>query len=173
MLQMQVNWPLGPKSPPGHVLPANKQVIGTGTALSPEGEEVGSCSPRWPSCWMTGGQGFWQLPSMRCLSPSKAPQVVLHMARSKLNFLTETRTTYLVLICHAGPYSSKSCIVFDVNRNLSPLFLPGPFTGRFELRLISCLSIVPQCLTSVLWKGPFELPWGHTPVRSPQGAPYF
>ena len=32
------------KSPPGHVLPANKQVSGRGTALSPEGEEVGSCS---------------------------------------------------------------------------------------------------------------------------------
>ena len=74
---------------------------------------------------MTGGQGILAAPLNEMSISIKAPQIVLHMAGPKLNFLTETRTTYLVLICHAGPYSSKSCIVTDVNRNLKSIVSLG------------------------------------------------
>ena len=60
------------KSSPGHAQPANKQVIGRGAAFSPEGKG-GLLLSRWP-CWMTEtAQGFWQLPTMRCLSPWRSP----------------------------------------------------------------------------------------------------
>ena len=60
------------KSPLAHAQSANKLLIGSGNALHPEGEG-GLPIPRWP-CWMTGvAMGFWWLPPMRCLSPSRSP----------------------------------------------------------------------------------------------------
>lgn len=162
MLQIQVNWPLGPRLPertyppprPGHVLPTNKQVIGRGTALRPEGEVGELPFPRWPSCWMTGGLGTLVAPPNEMSISIKAPQVVLDMAGQKINFLTDTRATYSVLICHAGPHASKSCTVTGVNGKPQAHSFPAPLTGQFELWLISpAFPIVPQCLSSILGRG--------------------
>lgn len=63
----------------------------------------------------------------------EAPQVVLDMAGQKIHFLPDTRATYSVLICHAGPHASKSCTVTGVSGKPQAHSFPAPLTGQFEL----------------------------------------
>ena len=52
-------------------------------------------------------------------------------------------------------------------------YFTGPLICQYDQQLIlHTFSVVPVSYASP-WEGPSELPWGHTPVRSPQGAPYF
>ena len=72
---------------------------------------------RW-LCWMTEVvQGFWQLPSTRCPISIKEPRVVCEVAGKKTSFLIDMRATYSILISYAGPLSSESCTMTDINGN--------------------------------------------------------
>ena len=127
--------------PLGRAQPANKQVIGSGTALGPKGEG-GPPLVRLP-CWTN--------PPRRCLSPSRSPGWSMTRQVRRSIFLTDTGATYSVLISHAGPLSSESCTVTGVQGKPHPHYFTGPLTCQFEQRLIShTLLVVPECLTPLL-----------------------
>ena len=106
---------------------------------------------RW-LCWMTEVvQGFWQLPSTRCLISIKEPRVVFEVAGKKINVKTDLRATYSILISHAGPPSSKSCTMTDVDGNPHTSVFTGPPTCQFEQCLILCaFLVVPKCPTPLV-----------------------
>ena len=103
---------------------------------------------RW-LCWMTEVvQGFWQLPSTRCLISIKEPRVVFEVAGKKTSFLVDLRATYSILISHAGPLSSKSCTVTSVDGKPHTHFFTGALTCQFDQRLTSHgFLVVPECPT--------------------------
>ena len=94
----------------------------------------------------------------------EAPQIVPDMAGQKINFLTDTRATYSVLICHAGPHASKSCTVTGVSvESLKPILplhlsLANLSCDRFCMPFQLCLSVLPLSLGGAFWAplGPYS-----------------
>lgn len=159
------------KSHPVHAQPANKQVIGRVTSLSPEGEGVVSSS--WdglshPSLDDWGSPGILVVPPNEMSITIEDSWVVLDLAGKKAD-LIEMETTYSVLISHAGPLLHKLYCNSYQWKALHSLFHWCSLPIQAAVDLV-CLSNWASVSYSCPWKEPSEFPQGHTPVRKPWAA---
>ena len=110
--------------------------------------------PRWPSCWMTGGQGILVAPRNKMPISIEALQVVLDMAGQKNQFLNWYKSHLFSLNLSCGTSLLQKLYCDWCQWKSQVHCFPGPFTGQFERQLIShAFPIVPQYLTSVPGRG--------------------
>ena len=139
MLQMQVNRPPGPRLPERAPPPPEAMsCLQTNRSLEEGLPSVlkgkwGTPVPEMAIMLDDRWLGTLAAPHNEMSISIEAPQVVLDMAGQKIHFLPDTRATYSVLICHAGPHASKSCTVTGVSGKPQAHSFPAPLTGQFEL----------------------------------------
>ena len=130
--------------------------------------------PKWPSCWMTGGQGILAVPRNKMSISTEAPQVVLDMAGQKNQFLNWYKSHLFGLNLSCGNLTPPKAVLWLMSMEISGPLFPWAFHWPIWVAVdFTCLSHCASVSYLCPWEGPFELPWGHTLVRSPQGAPYF
>ena len=144
--------------PPGYVLPANKQVIGRGSALSPEGEVGDSCSrdghhAGWQVAGDSGGSPQWDVYLHR-----GTPGSSWH-GRSKNPFLTwyKSHLFSLNLSCRTSRLQKLYCDWCQWKAS-SPFFPCPSHWPIWAVIDFACLSSCASVSYLCPWEGPFGLP---------------